>query len=144
MAESVARFMLRKLRRQGVERIYGYPGDGVRGFSAAFAETAGIQLVEVRHHEMAAFSATAHAKLTGEPGICMVSSDPGAVHLSNGLYDARLSHQPVVALVGQRVDARPRAGQVIDLPSLFGDVAREFVQVCTEPAQAGNLIDRAV
>jgi pyruvate dehydrogenase (quinone) len=139
--------MLKRLRSFGVERIYGYPGDGINGILGAFHQVGDeIELIQCRHEEIAAFAATAHAKLTGEVGVCLATSGPGAIHLLNGLYDAKLDHQPVVALVGQqkRMSLGGNYQQEIDLDSLFKDVASEFVQVCMTPEQARHLIDRAV
>jgi pyruvate dehydrogenase (quinone) len=139
--------MVGRLREWGVERIYGYPGDGINGILGALRR-AGNQpeLIQVRHEEMAAFMACAHAKWTGRPGVCLATSGPGAVHLLNGLYDAKLDHQPVVAIVGQQ--ARMSLGgayqQEIDLGSLFKDVAHEFVHTAMAPAQIRHLVDRAI
>ena len=98
------------------------------------------------HEEVAAFMACAHAKFTGQPGVCMATSGPGAIHLLNGLYDARLDHAPVVAIVGQqkRTALGGHYQQEVDLLSLFKDVAGEYVQMCTTPAQMRHLIDRAM
>lgn len=147
MGETVADFLLDRLRAWGVERIYGYPGDGINGILGALNRADDDpELIQVRHEEMAAFMACAHAKFTGEVGVCLATSGPGAVHLLNGLYDAKLDHQPVVAIVGQQ--ARSALGgsyqQEIDLDSLFKDVAHEYVHVATEPAQVRHLIDRAM
>jgi len=145
--QTVADFMLERLRAWGVDRIYAFPGDGINGFAGAF-ERAGDEpeFIQVRHEEMAAFMACAHAKWTGEVGVCMATSGPGAIHLLNGLYDAKLDHQPVVAIVGQQ--AMSSLGghyqQEVDLVSLFKDVAHEYVHMCTDPAQARHLVDRAV
>src|SRR5690606_16305908 len=127
--------------------IYGYPGDGINGLLGALSRaTESIKFTQVRHEEMAAFMACAHAKFTGEVGVCMATSGPGAVHLLNGLYDAKLDRQPVVALVGQT--ARKAMGgnyqQEVDLISLFKDVASEYVHMATDPAQVRHLIDRAI
>jgi pyruvate dehydrogenase (quinone) len=147
MSDTVGAFMLKRLRSLGVERIYGYPGDGINGILGAFHEVGDdIELIQCRHEEIAAFAATAHAKLTDEFGVCLATSGPGAIHLLNGLYDAKLDHQPVVAIVGQqkRMSLGGNYQQEVDLTSLFKDVASEFVQVCTTPEQARHLIDRAV
>ncbi|MFL5855222.1 MAG: thiamine pyrophosphate-requiring protein [Solirubrobacteraceae bacterium] len=147
MSDTVGAFMLKRLRSLGVERIYGYPGDGINGILGAFHEVGDdIELIQCRHEEIAAFAATAHAKLTDEVGVCLATSGPGAIHLLNGLYDAKLDHQPVVAIVGQqkRMSLGGNYQQEVDLTSLFKDVASEFVQVCTTPEQARHLIDRAV
>ena len=87
----------------GSKRIYGYPGDGINGIMGAFGRAKDRpEFIQVRHEEMAAFMACGHAKFTGEVGVCLATSGPGAIHLLNGLYDAKLDHQPVVAIVGQR------------------------------------------
>ena len=126
MAETVADFMLSRLSAWGVRRIYGYPGDGINGILGALDRALDrFQFVQVRHEEEAAFMATAHAKFTGEAGLCLATSGPGAIHLLNGLYDAKLDHQPVVAIVGQSVRAALGGDfqQEVDLLSLFKDVA---------------------
>jgi pyruvate dehydrogenase (quinone) len=147
MAELVADFLLRRLTEWGVRRIYGYPGDGINAIIGALDRADGEPaFVQVRHEEMAAFMACGHAKFTGEVGVCLATSGPGAIHLLNGLYDAKLDHQPVVAIVGQQ--ARAALGgdyqQEVDLQSLFKDVAHEFVHMATDPAQIRHLVDRAV
>src|SRR3954447_3047413 len=147
MSENVAAFMLNRLHAWGVDRIYGYPGDGINGLLGAFHEVGDkVEFVQVRHEEIAAFAACAHAKLTGEVGVCMATSGPGAIHLLNGLYDAKLDHQPVVAIVGQQktMSLGGNYQQEVDLNTLFKDVASEYVQVCMAPEQAQHLIDRAV
>ncbi|MBS1868768.1 MAG: thiamine pyrophosphate-requiring protein [Actinobacteria bacterium] len=144
---TTAQFMLERLTAWGVQRVYGYPGDGINGLLGAFHEVGDrLEFVQVRHEEIASFAATAHAKLTGEVGVCMATSGPGAIHLLNGLYDAKLDHAPVVAIVGQqkRMSLGGNYQQEVDLQVLFKDVASEFVQVCMEPAQAQHLIDRAI
>src|SRR5881296_1108403 len=146
MAERVADFVLKRLTEWGVHRIYGYPGDGINAFLGAFDRAEGEpEFIQVRHEEMAAFMACGHAKFTGEVGVCMATSGPGAIHLLNGLYDAKLDHAPVVAIVGQqkRTSLGASYQQEVDLQVLFKDVS-EFVQVCMEPAQARHLVDRAV
>jgi len=147
MSQNVAVFMLNRLHEWGVDRIYGYPGDGINGLLGAFHEVGDeVEFVQVRHEEIASFAACAHAKLTGEVGVCMATSGPGAIHLLNGLYDAKLDHQPVVAIVGQQktMSLGGNYQQEVDLNTLFKDVASEFVQVCMAPEQAQHLIDRAV
>ncbi len=149
MSNAVGDFLLERLGVWGVGRIYGYPGDGINGIIGAFQRsdngTPRPEFIQVRHEEMAAFMASAHAKFTGELGVCLATSGPGAVHLLNGLYDAKLDHQPVVAIVGQQ--ARSGLGghyqQEIDLVSLFKDVAGEYVHMATEAAQMRHLVDRA-
>src|ERR671935_2547440 len=146
MAELVVDFVLERLREWGVTRVYGYPGDGINGFLGAFDRAAGDpEFIQTRHEEMAAFMACGHAKFTGQIGVCIATSGPGAIHLLNGLYDAKLDHQPVLAIVGQQKRMSLGSGyqQEVDLNTLFKDVS-EFVQVCMEPAQARHLIDRAI
>jgi pyruvate dehydrogenase (quinone) len=146
MSATVGDFLLQRLGEWGVRRVYGYPGDGINGIVGAFGRQQRIEFIQPRHEEMAAFMATAHAKFTGETGVCLATSGPGAIHLLNGLYDARMDHQPVVAIVGQQ--ARMAMGgdyqQEVDLLSLFKDVAHEYVHVANDPAQVRHLIDRAM
>jgi pyruvate dehydrogenase (quinone) len=147
MSETVGAYILKRLHEHGIERIYGYPGDGINGILGGFHQHGeDVEFVQTRHEELAAFAATAHAKLTGEVGVCMATSGPGAIHLLNGLYDAKLDHQPVVAIVGQQktMSLGSNYQQEVDLGVLFKDVASEFVQVCMSPMQARHLIDRAV
>ncbi|MBV9232099.1 MAG: thiamine pyrophosphate-requiring protein [Chloroflexi bacterium] len=147
MANTVSDFLLERLSAWGVKRIYGYPGDGINGILGGLERHKDLfNFVQVRHEEMAAFMATAHAKFTGEVGVCLATSGPGAIHLLNGLYDAKMDHQPVVAIVGQ--SARSAMGgnyqQEVDLASLFKDVASEYVQTITDAVQARQVIDRAM
>lgn len=147
MSDTTADFILQRLTEWGIGRIYGYPGDGINGLMGAFDRIGEkLSFVQARHEEMAAFMACAHAKFTGEVGVCLATSGPGAIHLLNGLYDAKLDHQPVVAIVGQqaRTALGGRYQQEVDLISLFKDVAHEFVQMIVTPAQARHVIDRAV
>jgi pyruvate dehydrogenase (quinone) len=146
MAQLVADYVLERLTQWGIHRIYGYPGDGINGFLGALDRAEGDpEFIQVRHEEMSAFMACGHAKFTGEIGVCLATSGPGAIHLLNGLYDAKLDHQPVLAIVGQqkRMSLGSSYQQEVDLQTLFKDVS-EFVQVCMEPAQARHLVDRAV
>ncbi|HEY4427938.1 MAG TPA: thiamine pyrophosphate-requiring protein [Solirubrobacteraceae bacterium] len=147
MSETVSSFILNRLTEWGVDRVYGYPGDGINGLLGAFHGIEDrLQFIQTRHEEVAAFAACAHAKLTGEVGVCMATSGPGAIHLLNGLYDAKLDHAPVVAIVGQqkRMSLGGNYQQEVDLQVLFKDVASEFVQYCMAPTQARHLIDRAM
>ena len=144
---TVGDFLLKRLSEWGVRRIYGYPGDGINGIMGAFGRMRdGIQFVQAGHEELAAFEACAHAKFTGEVGVCLATSGPGAIHLLNGLYDAKLDHQPVVAIVGQQKRAAIGGDyqQEVDLLSLFKDVAHEYVHMVSTPAQVRHLVDRAV
>jgi pyruvate dehydrogenase (quinone) len=147
MAQTVADFMLSRLSEWGVRRIFGYPGDGINGTMGAL-DRAGdrFEFVQVRHEEMAAFMACGHAKFTGEVGVCLATSGPGAIHLLNGLYDAKLDHQPVVAIVGQQALSSLGGSyqQEVDLQALFKDVAHEYVQLVASPEQARHVVDRAV
>ncbi|MBX6743768.1 MAG: thiamine pyrophosphate-requiring protein, partial [Acetobacteraceae bacterium] len=125
MANLVSDFFWRRLHEWGVRRVFGYPGDGINGLLGGLNRMDGaIDFIQVRHEEMAAFMASAHAKYTGEIGVCLATSGPGAIHLLNGLYDARLDHMPVLAIVGQQ--ARAAMGghyqQEVDLQNLFKDV----------------------
>lgn len=144
---NVSDHLVQRLSEWGVRRIFGYPGDGINGVMGALGrDDHGIAFVQARHEELAAFMACAHAKFTGMPGVCLATSGPGAIHLLNGLYDARMDHQPVVAIVGQQ--ARSALGgeyqQEVDLSSLFKDVASEFVQTVSVPAQLRHVVDRAL
>ena len=147
MSKQVGDFIIERLEAWGIQRIFGYPGDGINGVMGALDRAKDkIDFIQVRHEEDAAFMACAHAKFTGEVGVCMATSGPGAIHLLNGLYDAKLDHQPVVAIVGQqaRLSLGGNYQQEVDLMSLFKDVAGEYVHMMTEPGQARQLIDRAV
>jgi pyruvate dehydrogenase (quinone) len=144
---NVSDHLISRLREWDVDRIYGYPGDGINGIMGAL-QRAGDHapaFVQVRHEEMAAFMACGHAKFSGRPGVCLATSGPGAIHLLNGLYDARMDHQPVVAIVGQQALSALGGDyqQEVDLPGLFKDVAREYVHMATTPDQVRHLVDRA-
>lgn len=142
----VADYLLRRLYEWGIDRIFGYPGDGINGFLGALDRAEGHpEFIQARHEEMAAFMATAHAKFTGDVGVCMATSGPGAIHLLNGLYDAKLDHQPVVAIMGQqkRISVGADYQQEIDLASLFKDVSA-YSTTIMHPGSARHAIDRAV
>ena len=101
MAKTAADILFERLIDWGVEVVFGFPGDGINGFMEALRTRKDrIRFVQVRHEEMAAFEAVGYAKFTGRFGVCMATSGPGAIHLLNGLYDAKLDHVPVVAIVG--------------------------------------------
>jgi pyruvate dehydrogenase (quinone) len=147
MTQTVGDFVVERLHAWGVRRIFGYPGDGINGVFGALNRAKGkIEFVQTRHEEMAAFMASAYAKFSGQLGVCIATSGPGASHLVTGLYDARLDHMPVLAIVGQQ--ARTAIGghyqQEVDLPSLLKDVAGAFVEQASVPAQIRHLVDRAV
>jgi len=135
MGQTVGAHILERLRGHGVRHVYGYPGDGINGILGGFHEVE-LDFVQAAHEELAAFMACAHAKLSGDVGVCLATSGPGAIHLLNGLYDAKLDHQPVVAIVGQQksISLGSNYQQEVDLASLFKDVASEFVQVAHAPA----------
>jgi pyruvate dehydrogenase (quinone) len=142
-----AQFILNRLTEWGIKRVYGYPGDGINGLIGAFHEVGDrLEFIQTRHEEIAAFAATAHAKFTGEVGVCMATSGPGAIHLLNGLYDAKLDHQPVVAIIGQqkRMSLGANYQQEVDLNTLFKDVASEYLMTVMDPTQARHVIDRAI
>jgi pyruvate dehydrogenase (quinone) len=148
--ETCADFLIERLHEWGIRRIFGYPGDGINGIMGALERAEknshSLEFIQARHEEMAAFMACGHAKFTGEVGVCLATSGPGAIHLLNGLYDAKMDHVPVVAIVGQQ--SRQGLGghyqQEVDLTTLFKDVASEFVQMATHPAQIRHLVDRAI
>ena len=147
MSEKVSDFILARLREWGVDKVFAYPGDGINGILGAFGRADNSpKFIQARHEEMAAFEAVGYAKFTGKVGVCMATSGPGAIHLLNGLYDAKLDHVPVVAIVGQT--SRSAMGgqyqQEVDLISLFKDCCHEFDQMATVPEQFPNLIDRAI
>ncbi|MFY9887977.1 MAG: thiamine pyrophosphate-requiring protein [Streptosporangiaceae bacterium] len=144
---TVADYLLGRLRDWGVDKVFGFPGDGINGILAAWGRAGNNpKFIQARHEEMSAFEAVGYAKFTGGFGVCMATSGPGAVHLLNGLYDAKLDHVPVVAIVGQT--SRSAMGgsyqQEVDLLSLFKDVASEYVQMVTVPEQLPGVLDRAI
>src|SRR6201987_6578659 len=130
MAQNVADFFWTRLHEWGVRCVFGYPGDGINGLLGGLQRLGEdkIRFIQVRHEEMAAFMASAYAKFTGELGVCIASSGPGASHLLTGLYDARLDHMPVLAIAWQQASTATGGHyqQEGDLPSLFKDVAGAF------------------
>jgi pyruvate dehydrogenase (quinone) len=147
MAPTVGDYLLERLRAWDVRHVFAYPGDGINGILAAWGRADDKpQFVQARHEEMAAFEAVGYAKFTGNVGVCAATSGPGAIHLLNGLYDAKLDHVPVVAIVGQT--SRSAMGgsyqQEVDLLTLFKDVASDYVQMVTVPEQLPNVLDRAI
>ncbi len=144
---TTAEFILNRLTEWGVKRVYGYPGDGINSILGAFHSVGDrLDFIQTRHEEIAAFAATAHAKFTGEVGVCLATSGPGAIHLLNGLYDAKLDHQPVMAIVGQqpRMAIGANYQQEVDLDALYKDVASQYVMTIMDPSQARHVIDRAL
>ena len=147
MSTTVADQLLARLREWDVEQVFGYPGDGINGLLGAFSRAKDQpRFIQARHEEMAAFEAVGFAKFSGRVGVCMATSGPGAIHLLNGLYDAKLDHVPVVAIVGQtnRTAMGGSYQQEVDLLSLFKDVASDYVQMVTVPEQLPNVLDRAM
>ncbi|MGY2934076.1 pyruvate dehydrogenase (quinone) [Bradyrhizobium sp. GM6.1] len=147
MSQTVSDFIVQRLHQWGVRHLFGYPGDGINGVFGALQRAEGkIGFVQTRHEEMAAFMASAYAKFSGQLGVCIATSGPGASHLITGLYDALLDHQPVLAIVGQQ--ARNALGgqyqQELDLVSMFKDVAGAYVMQASSPAQIRHLIDRSI
>jgi pyruvate dehydrogenase (quinone) len=147
MSDNVSDFLIQRLKAWGVHRIYGYPGDGINGIMGALNRAKDDpQFIQVRHEELAAFMACAHAKFTGQLGVCLATSGPGAIHLLNGLYDAKMDHQPVLAIVGQQ--KRSALGsfyqQEVDLKNLFKDVACEYIEQLSVPEQVRHTLDTAV
>ncbi len=145
--QKVADFVLERLRAWNVEHVFGYPGDGINGILAAFGRADNKpEFIQSRHEEMSAFEAVGYAKFTDRVAVCMATSGPGAIHLLNGLYDAKLDHVPVVAIVGQtnRSAMGGSYQQEVDLMSLFKDVASEYLQMVTVPEQLPNVLDRAI
>jgi pyruvate dehydrogenase (quinone) len=147
MSMTVGDFMAQRLVEWGVGIVYGYTGDGITPFFEGLRRNQErLKFVQVRHEEQAAFMACAHAKFTGNVGVCTATSGPGAIHLLNGLYDAKLDHAPVVAIVGQ-APLKSIGGhmqQEVDLQSLYKDVASEYCHTVMEPSMARHLLDRAV
>ena len=147
MTVTAADFLMERLLAWGVRRIFGYPGDGINGLVAAIARTKGkLDFIQVRHEEQAAFMASAHAKFTGEVGVCLATSGPGAIHLLNGLYNAKMDHQPVVAIVGQASTMALGGNyqQEVDLNVLFKDVASEYCFTISNPVAVRHVVDRAL
>ncbi|MFT3787604.1 MAG: thiamine pyrophosphate-binding protein [Tepidisphaeraceae bacterium] len=139
MATTVGDVIVKRLSEWRVNRIYGYPGDGIAGVTAALRKAGNEpRFIQARHEELAAFMACAHAKFTGEVGVCLATSGPGAIHLLNGLYDAKMDHQPVVAIVGQAATTAlgSQYQQEVDLHNLFKDVASEFITTVSSPGAA--------
>src|SRR3954453_14792676 len=142
---TVSDLLVRRLRDWGVDRVFGYSGDGIDGVMGALRRAGEPAFIQARHEEAAAFMAVGHAKYTGGVGVCLSTQGPGAVHLLNGLYDAKLDSKPVVAIVGQQMSTVLGSAyqQEIDLVRLFGDVCAQFVQAAYTPEQVPMLLDKA-
>lgn len=147
MATKVSDHVLQRLREWDVDHVFSYAGDGINGLLAAWGRADNNpKFVQARHEEMAAFQAVGYAKFSGKVGVCAATSGPGAIHLLNGLYDAKLDHVPVVAIVGQtnRSAMGGSYQQEVDLLSLYKDVASDFCEMVTVPEQLPNVLDRAM
>ncbi|GAB2628542.1 thiamine pyrophosphate-requiring protein [Streptomyces capparidis] len=147
MSTKVSDYVLQRLRAWDVGHVFGYPGDGINGLLAAWGRAEDHpRFVQSRHEEMSALQAVGYAKFSGRVGVCAATSGPGAIHLLNGLYDAKLDHVPVVALVGQtnRSALGGSYQQEVDLLGLFKDVASDYCQMVTVPEQLPNVLDRAI
>ena len=147
MAETVGDHVLQRLREWGVEQVFAYPGDGINGIVAAFGKADDSPaFIQARHEEMCALQAVGYAKFSGKVGVCLATSGPGAIHLLNGLYDAKLDHVPVVAIVGQTERSAMGGSyqQEVDLQALFKDVASEYLVEVNVPEQLPLAIDRAI
>ena len=147
MSLSTSDFLVQRLYDWGVRCIYGYPGDGINGIMGALERAEDkVRFIQTPHEEVAAFMACAHAKFSGEVGVCLATSGPGAIHLLNGLYDAKKDFQPVMAIVGQQATMAMGGDyqQEVDLLALFKDVAHHYVHMASTPAQVRTLVDRAL
>src|SRR5947209_4759463 len=132
MAETASDIMLGILEDWGVDTIFGLPGDGVNGVIEAIRKRQErIRFIHVRHEECAAFAATSYAKHTGRLGVCVATSGPGAIHLLNGLYDAKLDQQPVLAITGMQFHdlTNTFTQQDVEVDKLFMDVAGYNVRI---------------
>jgi pyruvate dehydrogenase (quinone) len=147
MAEKlVSDVVVERLTAWGVERVFGYSGDGINGVIGALNRAGNTpSFVQARHEENAAFMAVGHAKFTGQVGVVLSTQGPGAIHLLNGLYDAKLDSVPVVAIIGQQARSVLGAGymQEVNLGTLFADVASQFNQTVSSPDQIPFVIDKA-
>ncbi len=146
MTSTAGDYLCQRLAGWGISTVYGFPGDGINGILGALRRQDRLRFVQTRHEEMAAFMACGHAKYTGEAGVCLATSGPGAIHLLNGLYDAKLDHQPVVAIVGQTF-VRALGGsfqQEVKLLQLYSDVASAYCEQVNEPGSVRHVLDRAL
>ncbi|MFF4113425.1 thiamine pyrophosphate-requiring protein [Streptomyces sp. NPDC001714] len=147
MSTKVSDYILQRLREWDVDHVFAYPGDGINGLLAAWGRAENNpRFIQSRHEEMSAFEAVGYAKFSGRVGVCAATSGPGAIHLLNGLYDAKLDHVPVVAIVGQtnRSAMGGSYQQEVDLLTLYKDVASDFCEMVTVPEQLPNVLDRAM
>ncbi|MBK8176671.1 MAG: thiamine pyrophosphate-requiring protein [Rhodospirillales bacterium] len=147
MSQTVGDFLLQRVADWGIRRVHGYPGDGISGLMGAMGRMEDrFDYIRVHHEEMSAFMAGGHAKFTGEVGLCLATSGPGTIHLLNGLYDAKMDHVPVVAIVGQQASSSLGSDyqQEVDLHNLFKDVAASYVETIVNQAQVRHVVDRAI
>ena len=148
MATNVSDFVVQRIKEWGVDRIFGYPGDGSGEFDGALGRAdrkdEGLKYVRPTHEEICSFMATAYAKFTGRIGVCASTSSPGAFHMLNGLYDAKMDNQPVVAIIGQQGLAALGTfnQQESNLERALADVA-VYVQTVVSPEQAQAVVDTA-
>src|SRR5579862_2496947 len=147
MGKTAGDYLCERLIEWGVDTIYGFPGDGINGILGSLRRhEEQLRFIQTRHEEMASFMACGHAKYTGQVGVCMATSGPGAIHLLNGLYDAKLDHQPVVAIVGQTF-VRALGGdfqQEVNLLQLYSDVASAYCQQVNSASMVRHVLDRAL
>jgi pyruvate dehydrogenase (quinone) len=132
MAQTAADILVDVLQEWGVDTIFGLPGDGINGIIEALRKRQeSIRFVQVRHEEAAAFMACGYAKFTGRLGVCLATSGPGGLHLINGLYDAKLDGQPVLAITGMPYHdlIGTRTQQDVELDKVFADVAEYSVRI---------------
>ena len=146
MAQIASEALVERLADWGVDTVFGLPGDGINGIMEGFRRHQDrVKFVLVHHEEAAAFMATAHAKATGQLGVCLATSGPGGIHLLNGLYDAKLDHMPVLAITGMQETSVLGTGyqQEVNLDKLYADVA-VYDQMIYNPAQLPAVLDIAV
>ncbi|MEU6737744.1 thiamine pyrophosphate-dependent enzyme [Streptosporangium sandarakinum] len=146
MTDIASEVLIERLAAWGVDTVFGLPGDGINGIMEGLRRHADrVRFVLVHHEEAAAFMATAHAKATGRIGVCLATSGPGGIHLLNGLYDAKLDHQPVLAITGMQETSVLGTGyqQEVHLDRLYADLA-EYNLVVDNPAQLPGVVDLAI
>ncbi len=146
MSRIAAEALVERLVDWGVDTVFGLPGDGINGLMEALRRHEDrIRFVLVHHEEAAAFMATGYAKATGRLGVCLATSGPGGIHLLNGLYDAKLDHQPVLAITGMQETPLLGTGyqQEVHLEALFADLA-EYNLLVDNPTQLPGVVDIAI
>src|SRR5579859_4782212 len=145
MATTAADILLERIAGWGVDTIFGLPGDGIDGIMEALRKAQDrIRFIHVRHEEAAAFNACAYAKWTGKLGVCLATSGPGGIHLLNGLYDAKLDRQPVLAITGLQFHdlLHTYTQQDVELDKLFMDACVYNGRVMG-PAHVENVVELA-